>query len=218
MSNNDSFIDEVSEEVRRDRMYALWRRYGPYLIGAIIAFVAAAAGKTYLDQQAESAARAAGGALLTASEGELTQQAAAMEELARTADHDGEALLAKLRAAGAWAAAGDAQTAARLYDELAAAKGVDPLLQDFAAYRAVALRAPGLDPAAQADAWTPIVNGGSAYRLLALEARGIALHRAGDLQTAAEELRAAYHDEFAPQGLRQRIEAVATALDISLEN
>ena len=28
MSNPDSFIDEVTEEVRRDRLFALFRKYG----------------------------------------------------------------------------------------------------------------------------------------------------------------------------------------------
>ena len=28
MSNNDSFIDEVNDEVRRDRLYGMVRRYG----------------------------------------------------------------------------------------------------------------------------------------------------------------------------------------------
>ena len=33
MHDSDSFISEVSEEVRRDRLYAALRRYG-WLIGA----------------------------------------------------------------------------------------------------------------------------------------------------------------------------------------
>ena len=28
MSNPDSFIDEVTEEVRRDRLFAVFRKYG----------------------------------------------------------------------------------------------------------------------------------------------------------------------------------------------
>ena len=32
MANNDGFINEVSEEVRRDRLYAFFRKWG-WLIG-----------------------------------------------------------------------------------------------------------------------------------------------------------------------------------------
>ena len=51
VSDSDSFISEVSEEVRRDRMFALWRKYGPFLIGAIALIVAAAGLKAYLDAE-----------------------------------------------------------------------------------------------------------------------------------------------------------------------
>ena len=56
VSDSDSFISEVSEEVRRDRMFALWRKYGPFLIGAIALIVAAAGLKAYLDAEERAAA------------------------------------------------------------------------------------------------------------------------------------------------------------------
>ncbi len=42
MSDTDSFIDEVSEEVRRDRLYATFRRYGWIAILAVLLLVAGA--------------------------------------------------------------------------------------------------------------------------------------------------------------------------------
>ena len=120
MSDSDSFINEVSEEVRRDRMFALWRKYGPYVIGAIVLIVAAAGVKAYLDAQETAAAREAGAALLEASEGDLEAQKAALTALAENADHDGARLLAELRAASAMAASGDAGAAAEAYDRIAA--------------------------------------------------------------------------------------------------
>ena len=43
MSETDSFIDEVNEEVRRDRLYAALRRYGWIAIVAVLAIVGGAA-------------------------------------------------------------------------------------------------------------------------------------------------------------------------------
>ena len=218
MSDSDSFINEVSEEVRRDRMFALWRKYGPYVIGAIVLIVGAAGVKAYLDAQERSAAMAAGAELIAASEGDLDQQAEAMAELAGTASHDGARLMAELRAAGAIAASGDAAAAADAYDDIAASPAADALLQDFARFRAVMLRGADMAPGAFADALSPIANGAGPFRLLALEARGIALVRAGDQAAGEDELRAAYSDEAAPQTLRQRIEVLMTAIGGSLDN
>ena len=218
MSDSDSFINEVSEEVRRDRMFALWRKYGPYVIGAIVLIVAAAGVKAYLDAQERAAAQEAGGALIAASEGDLDAQTAALTALADSADHVGARLLAELRAAGVMAATGDAAGAANAYDEGAASATADPLLQDFAAYRATILRGATMEPSAFADALSPIANGSGPFRLLAMEARGIALVRAGDQTAGEEELRAAFSDEAAPQALRQRIEVLMTAIGGSLDN
>ena len=218
MSDSDSFISEVSEEVRRDRMFALWRKYGPYVIGLIVVVVAAAGAKTYLDAQTKSAAREAGGALIAASEGDLDVQSVALAELADSVDHDGARLIAELRTAGALASSGDKAGAAEIYDRISATAVTDPLLQDFAAYRVTMLRGETMDPAAFADNLSPIANGSGPFRLLAMEARGIALVRAGDQAAGEDELRAAYSDEAAPQPMRQRIEVIMTAIGGSLDN
>lgn len=218
MSDSDSFISEVSEEVRRDRMFALWRKYGPFVIGAIVLIVAAAGMKAYLDAQERTAAQEAGGALIAASEGDLDEQTAALSALAESADHDGARLLAELRAAGVVAASGDAAAAAEAYDRVAASAAADPLLQDFAVYRATMLRGATMEPSAFADVLSPIANGSGPFRLLAMEARGIALVRAGDQMAGEEELRAAHSDEGAPQAMRQRIEVLMTAIGGSLDN
>ena len=218
MSDSDSFINEVSEEVRRDRMYALWRKYGPYVIGAIVLIVAAAGVKAYLDERERTAAQEAGGALIAASEGDLEAQSAALAALADSADHEGARLMAELRAASVLAATGDARGAAEAYDAIAASAAADPLLQDFAVYRATMLRGAEMEPGAFADALSPMANASGPFRLLAMEARGVALIRAGDREAGEDELRAAHSDEQAPPPMRQRIEVLMTALGGSMDN
>ncbi|MEX2520279.1 MAG: hypothetical protein WD969_13215, partial [Paracoccaceae bacterium] len=111
MSDRDTFIDEVSEEVRRDRMFALWRRWGPYVIGAIIVIVAAAGGKAWMDAKAKQEARRAGAAMIASTEIAPTEAAAALTTLAEQTGNKGAAMLARLRAAGAMAADGEAARA-----------------------------------------------------------------------------------------------------------
>ncbi|MBC7675342.1 MAG: hypothetical protein H7173_04675, partial [Rhodoferax sp.] len=43
MSNNESFIDEVTEEVRRDKLFAMFRRYGWIGVLLVVGIVGGAA-------------------------------------------------------------------------------------------------------------------------------------------------------------------------------
>jgi len=51
---------EVDEELRRDRLMALWKRFGPYLIGAAVALVLVVAGRAYLARVENPRCRIAG--------------------------------------------------------------------------------------------------------------------------------------------------------------
>ena len=68
MSDTDGFIEEVTEEVRRDRLYGLLRRYG--WIGALIilGIVGGTAWQAWQRDQAENRAQAFGDSLLAALE------------------------------------------------------------------------------------------------------------------------------------------------------
>ena len=66
MSNPDSFIDEVTEEVRRDRLFAMFRKYGWIGILAVVVVVGGAAWNEWQKARAEARAEAFGDALLDA--------------------------------------------------------------------------------------------------------------------------------------------------------
>lgn len=217
VSDNDSFMNEVSEEVRKDRMFSLWRRYGGFVIGGVVAIVIAAGAKTWMDHQAEQAAQSAGGALIAAADGPPEAAAEALTALAAETDHDGAAVLAKLRAAAAFAEAGDKDAAVTIYDALAADASADRALQDFAGFRSVILRADDMGADDLIGALAPIANGTGPYRLLAMEAQGLAQLKSGNRDAAVEAFQSIMLDEQAPQGLRQRVEAVLTTLNVSTD-
>ena len=50
-NQNDSFIDEVTEELRRDRLYAAFRRYGWIAILAVLLLVAGVVWREYSRSQ-----------------------------------------------------------------------------------------------------------------------------------------------------------------------
>lgn len=212
MSDRDAFIDEVTEEVRRDRMFALWRRYGAFVIAGLVAVVALAAGKTWLDHRADAEARRIGAAIAAAAETAPTEAAAALTTLAEQTGSKGGAVLARLRAAGLHAAEGRLREASEAWRIVAEDPAADPLLRDFAAFRAVMAEAPGLEPAALVARLEPIAGGNGPFRLLAAEAEALARLAAGEREAGLAALRAVAADAAAPAGLRRRVEAALTAL------
>jgi len=66
LSNSDSFIDEVAEEVRRDKLYIYIRRYGWIAVILVLLVVGGAAWNEYRKAQERGAAQATGDALLEA--------------------------------------------------------------------------------------------------------------------------------------------------------
>lgn len=86
MSDGDTFIHEVTEELRRDRLLSLWRRWGPFVLGGVVAAVAAAGYLAWDEQRREAEAREIGGALIQAARaGDPAAQADAYEKIAETA-------------------------------------------------------------------------------------------------------------------------------------
>ncbi len=144
MTNHDSFIDEVTEEVRRDRLFRLFRRYGWIAVLAVVLIVAGAAVNEWRKSQARQAAQAEGDAVLAALDRETpAARAQALEGI--DASGDVAAVLALLAAAET--AQGDGRAAAldRL-DRVAAQDGLDAELRDLAALKSVILRGTALPP------------------------------------------------------------------------
>ena len=66
MSDTDSFIDEVTEEVRRDQLFGYFRRYGWIAALLILALVGTTAYNEWKKSATEEVAQARGDALLSA--------------------------------------------------------------------------------------------------------------------------------------------------------
>ena len=98
MSNTDSFIDEVTEEVRRDRLFGYFRRYSWIPAVVIVALVGGTAYNEWSKAQVAQVAQARGDALLDALELEdLAERKVALNAMAREGE---DALVAKLSGGG----------------------------------------------------------------------------------------------------------------------
>lgn len=210
MSNNDSFIEEVTEEVRRDRLFRLMRRYGWIAVLAVLLLVGGAAWTEWRRAKAEAAAEAAGDGLSAAL---ATEGAAARAgALAALTLAPGTEAPRGMLLAAAQAEAGDAAAAAATLAELAADPAQPRVWRDLAALKRLLLLGADLPPADRLAALEPLATPGAPFRVLAVEQQALARLEAGERTAAIGLLDGLIQDQEASLGLRLRAAQLMVAL------
>ncbi len=210
MSETDSFIEEVSEEVRRDRLYGYLRRYGWIAVLIVVVLVGGAAWREYSNAQARAAAEARGDAILAAVEAESPGARAAA--LAAVPDAGPAEPVVALFEAAAAAEADDIPAAAAAYQTIEANADLPARYRHLATLKRVILQAGELDPAARIAAMGPLSAPGAPYRVLAEEQIALAEIETGETEAAITRLRALLQDTEATAGLRQRARQLIVSL------
>ncbi|MDB4841792.1 hypothetical protein OAH73_04355 [Planktomarina sp.] len=204
MSNSDSFIDEVTEEVRRDRLFGYFRRYGWIPAVIIIGLVGGTAYNEWSTVQVAQVAQARGDALLDALELEDVAERAA--SLSTIAQEDEDALVAKLLAAGV-----DAEQAADLLGSIATDDTQPQYIRDLAR-----LKMASIDGAVTVDEAAAILvelsEPGGVYRNVAMELLVALELRRGSIEAALALLQAHIKDADASSEQIQRMAELIVAL------
>lgn len=219
MANQDSFIDEVTEEVRRDRLFALFRRYGWIGITLVVLLVAGAAFFEWRKAQARAEAEARGDAILAVLESESpAARAAGLEALTGEGEAAGRAQpVIGLLAAAEMAATGDPADGIAQLDALAARSDIPAIYRDLATLKSAMIGAGTMAPADRLTRLEPLTAPGGAFRALALEQMALARIEAGETEAALQILTTLLGDADASEGLRRRASQLIVALGGSLD-
>lgn len=208
MSNPESFIDEVTEEVRRDRLFALFRKYGWIGVLLVLLTVGGAAFSEWQKASKRADAQAFGDAVLGALEAETPEaRRAALAAVPATGDR--AAILQMLLASDP---AEDKAAALTALQAVAADAALPVAYRDLAALRRVVLAGATLPLADRRALLDPIAVPGRPFRTLALEQLAYLLVEEGKTADAITALQALTQDQEAPQGLRQRATQMIVAL------
>lgn len=211
MSETDSFLDEVAEEVRRDKLYGYARKYGWIAVLAVVLLVGGAAYLEWSKARTEAQAQARGDAMIAALNiDSAPERAAALAEVANEAD--AARAVIELRRAAVLAEAGDKTGALAVLDELAGSADVESLYQELAKLKAVILRGPDMDQAQRMAALDALANPGAPFRTVALEQRAVALLDLGDKDGALEQLQSLLKEPGVSDAMRNRTEQLIIAL------
>ncbi len=208
MSNPDSFIDEVTEEVRRDRLYAVFRRYGWIGIVLVALTVGGAAWTEWSKAQARAQAQVFGDAVLGALDADDPgARRAALEKVAATGE---QTAVLNLLIASDPSENRDATLAA--LDKAAADASLPQIYRDLATLRRVIVAGADMPAAERKAALDAIAPPGRAFRTLALEQMAYLMVEAGESEDAIAAFRALTEDQEAPDGLRERASQMIMAL------
>ncbi len=211
MSDVDSFIEEVTEEVRRDRLFAMFRRYGWIAALIIVAVVGGAAYNEYRKAQATAAAQALGDQMLAALDSDAPADRAEALSVIEAGSAGGEAVLDFL-AAAARAEAGETEAAVADLQQIARNGELPEIYRQIAAFKALTLQADSLPAADRRLQFEALAQPGAPLRLLAQEQLALIDIAEGQTEAAIDRLQAILQDAEVNVVLRQRARQVIVAL------
>jgi hypothetical protein len=210
VSESDSFIHEVSEEVRRDRLYALARRYGWLIVLAVFLIVGGAAANEWRKARDRTAAQAAGDDLRAAFlETDPSARAAKLKVVA--AEQPNAAMLARLAEAGSLLEAGKRTEAAEILSEIAESGDTPEIYRELAALQRVMMLGPEMDLTQRQATIQPLAAEGKPFRLMALEQRALVALEQGKPDAAIADLKAILTDPATPSQMAGRARQLLVA-------
>jgi len=203
-NQNDSFIDEVTEDLRRDRLFLMLRRYGWIAVLLIVALVAGAAWREYTRSRDAAAAQAFGDAILAAEAADdAAGQAQALASVPTV--NPRQTVLRDIMAANALVEAGNVAEAAQRFDAAAIKAGEDAVIRDLSALKSVIAQGADMDPATRDAVLMRLSTPGAPFELIALELKAVALSGAGRRDDAVTLIRQIQQKAGLSQQMRQRL-------------
>jgi hypothetical protein len=212
---SEEFIREVDEELQREQLAKLWRRYGGAVVGLALLVVVGTAAKVGWDHW-QARARAAEALRFAEAEQALAasrpaEAAEAFAALAAEGD-TGYAALARLKEAEAKLALNDEAGAEAALAQLGQATADDPILRDLGTLLAVSRELDTGDPAELARRLEPLASSDSPWRYRARELLAVTAIRAGDLDKARSLLEELSREVGVPATQQNRAQELLQAI------
>lgn len=205
-------IDEVNEDLRRERFTRLWQKVGVYVVAASVVIVVATVGSVVWKNYRESRQTEAAQAFLEAEKASRAQNnKEAAQKFAEVAKLNAQGFtpLAQMREAYALTKAGVMDQALAAYNNVVADNGADAGLRALARIHAAALMSDTGKPAAEIKAvLDPLVQDKeNPFSAFAREQLAYAALQEGNAAEAHRLLAELTADSNAPASLRRRTQA-----------
>lgn len=211
MSQSESFIQEVTEEVRRDRVFGLMRRYGWIAILLVLVLVGGAAWNEWRKARDTAQAQALGDAVLVALEADDSAARAASLQ-AITPATPGARIVTQFLTVSELIALGQDDEANAILDTIAADGAVDPLYRQLAGFKSLLLQSDTLGVEDRRLGFEGLAQTSAMLRLQAEEQLALIDIETGQPEAAIARLQQIQSDSEATAGLRQRASQLIVAM------
>lgn len=211
MSETDSFINEVTEEVRRDRLFRLMRRYGWIAVVVVLLLVGGTAYREYTSASEAAEAQAFGDAVVAALENDdPSGRVSALEQITPPTD-EASAVLSMLISAEQ-GSAGNGEAASERLNATATNGALPEIYRQIASFKALIRPETPLSMDERRVAFEEMARPGAPLRLLAEEQLALLEIEAGETEAAMTRLNAILGDAEVTAGLRRRASQLIVAL------
>ncbi len=213
--SNDTIINEVDEELRRDRMRKLWRQTAPWVIGAAVAVVVVVAGyETWTWWQKSQSSKSSDQFYAATTIADGTDVAAAKKALddVIAQGSGGYPALAQFREAALLASQGKTDEAVAAYDGLSTSIN-DTHLRELALILAGNLLIDKGDVSAVQQRVGGSLTPASPLRNAAREIMGLVQYKAGKLDDAMKSFTDVLNDPRASRDTQSRVQLFMLQLE-----
>jgi hypothetical protein len=214
MTHNNIF-QEIEEDLERQKLEALWKNYGPFVMfGAAVIVLATAGFTAWHGWRGGQEQKATAGLIeiLDAPGSDPTKEIAALETFADKNKSETQAVFAQFHAAALTEASGDTKKAAALYDAIADDHGVDSAFRQLADLMSVEVQMDSGDPVLLQKRLQPLLADNAPWRFTAMEYAGFLALRAGDKAKAKQLFTELSQDASVPASLSARASDMARFL------
>jgi hypothetical protein len=213
--DNEAFLREVDDELRRDELQSFWKRWGRWLVGGVVGGLALFAG--YLWWEDDKVAKAGldgeqlSQALDTLATSDTPEAEAQLKKLT-TAKNSGYRATAKMSLAALALQRGNSAAAIKGFAEIAADESLAQPWRDLALVRQTTTEFDTLKPDAVITRLKPLAVSGNAWFGSAGEMVALSYIKLGKSELAAKIFGDIAKDESVPETLRSRAVQMANGL------
>ena len=211
MSDTDSFLQEVSEELRRDKLYRNIRKYGWIAILLVIMVVGAASYREYLKSQAETEAELFGTSIIDAlNEKNAADRISKLQKI-NAPGENAKAIVAMLLSAES---TGNEPTILEIsaLSDVTESLSIDAHYRDLLNFKILLGSSEIMDLDERVLAFEVLSKPGNPFRLLAEEQMALIELELGNTDNAIEKISQILLDSELTAGLRNRATQMMIAL------